>query len=165
MGSGKTSVGIKIASLTGLKFEDLDERIVRDSKTQIKDIFAKFGEDYFRKLETKTAKKVLKPGSMVVSTGGGIVTRPENFVVLKKGGTVVYLKNSFAVCARRLRGCIDRPLFDSANLGKTEKLFKMRQKFYDKAADITVNTGKMSVLQAAKEVIKKAGIKVEKNKA
>jgi shikimate kinase len=77
---------------------------------------------------------------------------------------VVYLKNSFAVCARRLKGCIDRPLFDSTNLAKTEKLFKGRRKLYDKAADITVNTGKISVLQAAKEVIKKVGIKVEKNK-
>ena len=165
MGSGKTSVGRQISSMTGFKLEDIDSRIVKDSKMEIKDIFAGHGEDYFRKLETKTAGKVFSMKNRVVSTGGGIVTRPENFELMKKGGTVVYLKNSFAVSVKRLNGDKDRPLFDLDNLKKTEMLFKKRLELYKKAADITVVTDNKTVLQAANEVIKKAGIKIEDNKA
>lgn len=164
MGSGKTSVGMEISNVTGLKLEDIDTRIVRTSKMEIRDIFEKYGEEYFRKLETKTAGKVCSLKNRVISTGGGIVTRPENLPVLKKGGIVVYLKNSFAVSAKRLSGKKDRPLFDPLNLKKTEALYKKRLKLYKQAADITVVTDKKSVAQAAAEVIKKAGIKVENNK-
>ena len=157
MGSGKTSVGAEIAALTGLKLEDIDARIVKDAGMPISEIFSKFGEERFRKLETQAAKKVSAMKGRVISTGGGIVTRPENLPVLKSGGTVVYLKNSFAVSKRRLAGKKDRPLFDSGNLGKTRALFKSRLKLYEKASDVTVVTDKKTVEQAAKEAIKKAG--------
>lgn len=163
MGSGKTSVGSKIASMTGLKLIDIDSRIVRDSKMEINEIFRKFGEGYFRKLETRTAKKVFSMRNRIVSTGGGIVTRPENFELLKNGGCVVYLKNSFSVSVKRLAKSKDRPLFDRANLKKTGMLFKKRLKLYNKAADITVFTDRKTVTQTAEEVIKKAGIFFENN--
>jgi shikimate kinase len=74
MGSGKTSVARKIASLTKLKLEDIDLWIVKSAKMEIKEIFEKFGEAFFRKLETKTAKKVCALKNRVISTGGGIKT-------------------------------------------------------------------------------------------
>ena len=164
MGSGKTSVGKEISSITGMKLEDIDLSIVKGAKMEIKDIFSGYGEDHFRKLETKAVKKVLSLTNRVISTGGGIVTVPGNLEILKRGGTVVYLKNSFAVSSKRLAGRKDRPLFDRGNLKKTELLFRKRLKLYENAANITVVTDTKTVLQAAKEVIKKAGIKLEKNK-
>lgn len=165
MGSGKTSVGAEIAALSGLKFEDIDTGIIKTAKMEIKEIFAKYGEEYFRKLETKALKKTCAMKNRLISTGGGIVTRPENLEILRGGGTVVYLKNSFGVSAKRLAGKKDRPLFDPANMKKTEELYRKRLGLYEAAADITVVTDKKSVAQAAREVIKKAGIKVENGKS
>jgi shikimate kinase len=163
MGSGKTSVGSKIASMTSLKLADIDSFIVKDSKMEINEIFVKFGEEYFRRLETLAAKKVCSMKNRIISTGGGIVTRPENFGILKNAGCVVYLKNSFNVSVKRLAKSKDRPLFDRANLKKTGMLYRKRLKLYDRAADITIITDKKTVTQTAKEVIKKAGIFFENN--
>jgi len=164
MGSGKTSVARKIASLTKLKLEDIDLWIVKSAKMEIKEIFEKRGEAFFRKLEIKTAKKVCAIKNRVISTGGGIVTQAENLKILKSGGIVVYLKNSFATSVKRLEGKKDRPLFDLSNRKKTKLLFESRLKLYKKAAAVTVSTDNKSVLQVAKEVIKKAEQKVENNK-
>ncbi|MEI7542799.1 MAG: shikimate kinase [bacterium] len=164
MGSGKTSVARKIASLTKLKLEDIDLWIVKSAKMEIKEIFEKFGEAFFRKLETKTAKKVCALKNRVISTGGGIVTKAENFKLLKSGGTVVYLKNSFATSTKRLEGKKDRPLFDLSKLQTTKLLFNSRLKLYKKVAEVIVSTDNKSVLQVAKEVIKKSELKVENNK-
>ncbi|HNZ29117.1 MAG: Shikimate kinase 1 [Candidatus Aerophobetes bacterium ADurb.Bin490] len=155
MGSGKTSVGKKIAESACLKFTDVDAEIEKSSKMKIKDIFARRGESYFRALETAVLKKVAARSGAVISTGGGIIKMRRNFPILKKAGVVVYLKNSFAVSARRLEGKDDRPLFRKDNIKSARELYKSRLALYKEASDITVVTDKKNIDQAARLIIKK----------
>lgn len=155
MGSGKTSVGKKIAESSGFKFTDIDAEIEKSSKMKIKDIFARHGESYFRKLETSELKKISAQEGAVISTGGGIIKMRRNFPLLKKAGVVVYLKNSFAVSARRLEGKDDRPLFRKDNIKSARQLYKSRLALYREASDVTVVTDKKGVNEAARLIIKK----------
>ena len=72
MGAGKTTIGIKIAELTGRRWYDTDGVIV-DKHGQISDIFEYYGEAHFRKLETETVRELVKMDNLVLSTGGGLV--------------------------------------------------------------------------------------------
>ena len=160
MGSGKTSVAARISRLTGRKAVDTDALVEIRTGKKIKDIFASKGEDYFRKLESAAAKKAAAMKNSVIATGGGIIKKPENIRALKKTGTVIFLKNSFAVSARRLKGKTDRPLFKSGNLKQARELYKSRLPVYMKCADIIINTDKKTVNEAADLIIKKtAGVK------
>ena len=71
MGTGKTTIGKILAERIGYKFIDVDEYIVKTEGKPINEIFEKYGEDYFRDLETKAIKKILKEENQVISTGGG----------------------------------------------------------------------------------------------
>jgi len=156
MGSGKTTVGKKVSRITGMKFVDLDAQIEKSAKTKISRIFETRGELYFRGLETKALAKAGKKSKTVISTGGGIIKMDKNLPLLKKAGLVVYLKNSFAVCKKRLEGKTDRPLFNKDNLKSARALFKSRLELYKKAADITVITDRLNAEEAAKLIVTKA---------
>ncbi|MFP4466533.1 MAG: shikimate kinase [Candidatus Goldiibacteriota bacterium] len=153
MGSGKTAVGKKLAKKTGREFIDIDAEIVKREGMPIKKIFEDYGEKYFRKAETETARIILKKKNRVVAAGGGIVVKKSNISLLKKGGTVVYLKNSFLRSAERLKGKTDRPLF--TDLKKARQLYNSRLGLYEKAADIKVFTDKKTVSMTADAVKKK----------
>ena len=80
MGSGKTTVGIRISELTGMRWYDTDDLIV-DKYGRIAEIFEYYGEERFRKLETETVHRIAGEDNCVISTGGGCVLRPENSAV------------------------------------------------------------------------------------
>ena len=90
MGAGKTTVGIKIAETVGLRWYDTDDVIV-ENHGKISDIFKRYGEEYFRKLETETVAKLSKKDGLVISVGGGLVLKEENVELLKRNGKIVYL--------------------------------------------------------------------------
>ena len=77
MGAGKTTIGIKIAEITGRRWYDTDELIV-DKYGKIADIFEYYGEPHFRKLETEIVKELAQKDGLVISTGGGLVLKKEN---------------------------------------------------------------------------------------
>ena len=83
MGAGKTSVGIKIADLTGRRWFDTDD-LITEKYGKIPSIFEFYGEERFREMETEIVKKVSEEDNVVISTGGGCVLRPENSAALKK---------------------------------------------------------------------------------
>ena len=85
MGSGKTTVGIKIADRTSLRWYDTDELIV-DKHGKISDIFEYYGEPHFRKLETEIVRELAQKDDLVISTGGGLVLKKENNELLQKNG-------------------------------------------------------------------------------
>jgi shikimate kinase len=155
MGSGKTAVSRALARKAKMMLLDTDSMIVKRSRMSIKRIFALYGEDEFRKRETKAAIAAAKSKNAVIATGGGIVTRKENIRALKKSGAMVYLKNSFAVSAKRLSGRTDRPLFDHKNIKKAKALFNKRRRLYSAAADLTVVTDRKSLKEVVEEIIRK----------
>ena len=91
----KSSVAPLIAEKMSREFVDLDLEIEKFSGEKIDDIFKKYGEAKFREIETEVCKKFGKLNGLVISTGGGVVTREENYRPLKQNGKIYLLKERF----------------------------------------------------------------------
>lgn len=92
-GSGKTSIGTELANITGRKFVDCDDLIPQYAGGKsIQEIFAQDGEDAFRQIETAVLKDVSKESSLIIATGGGVVTRQENLALLRQNSITVLLR-------------------------------------------------------------------------
>lgn len=152
-GSGKTTIG-KLLQKYFPDFElvDTDEIIVKKENRSINDIFATDGEEFFRNLETQTAKDFSEKNNFIISTGGGIVLREKNLEYLKKNGLIFYLKTTPETLSKRLKGKTDRPLLNNSDmLEKLKSMLEKRSEFYEKA-DIIIETDKMSAQDTAKEI-------------
>ena len=91
-GCGKTTVGRALAGKLGRTFVDLDEEIVRRAGMSIPEIFAREGEAGFRERESALVREFGEHTGLVVSTGGGVVTRRENYIPLKQNGLLLHLR-------------------------------------------------------------------------
>lgn len=143
-GCGKSSVGKKLADLTGRKFIDSDELIVERAGKTIPEIFSDDGEDEFRRIESEVLRDVMSAAGQVVATGGGCVTRDENYNTLRRSGTVVYIERRTKLLSRS-----GRPLSEGADL---DRMFEARRGLYAKFADITVKNDK-TVAGCAKRIL------------
>lgn len=152
MGSGKTSVGRKLAHMLGLPFFDLDAVITESEERTITEIFDREGESGFRGLERNYLHKIADTHpSMVLSTGGGTPCFYDNMEFMKQTGITVYLKMDVASLAHRLANSKDeRPLI--AGLANDELIARVkshideRSEFYDEAEVIFPALG-MSALK------------------
>lgn len=133
--SGKTYICSKLADkLTDYIPCDIDSIIEKTNGMKISDIFAKFSEDYFRKLEYDTIKMVCTGNNKIVSTGGGAFENPDNRNTLLNFGTVFYLKSDLDVLYYRISEDNTRPLLNCENPRYAlEKLLKRREANYEKA--------------------------------
>jgi len=129
-GCGKSTVGKLIAQKTGREFVDLDAVITEKAGMPIPEVFAKYGEGYFRDLETAALAEVSKRSSLVIATGGGTVIRPENRRMLKQNSTVVFIKRDINDLPKD-----GRPVSQANSL---ESLYKTRLPFYKDASDFEV---------------------------
>src|SRR5437870_4386526 len=91
MGSGKSSIGRRIAAKLGYRFADTDRLIVQNVGSEISEIFEEKGERFFRAEETRSLASLRGRTGLVIATGGGIVTQRRNILQLKKIGFVVWL--------------------------------------------------------------------------
>lgn len=154
MGTGKTSVGKELAKLHKRCFVDLDELIELREKRFIADIFAKEGEPYFRKVETRILKEVAKEDGLIVACGGGIVINPENIRVMKATGTIICLSAKPEVILRRTAQESHRPLLRVKDPKKQiDLLLKLRSVYYAKA-DKTIDTSLLSIAQVVSRIAK-----------
>ena len=156
MGAGKSSVASLLAeTLDGFSCIDVDNEIENLANKKISDIFAEFGEDYFRKLETDVLKSVLMKGNQIVATGGGIVEREENRNLLKENGVTFYLMASVEELYNRVKNYSHRPLLQNDNPQKIlEDLMTKREKYY-KMADFEIFTENKKVSEVVKEIVEK----------
>lgn len=150
MGAGKTAVGKELAKTLNYNFIDTDELIEKEQKITIKEIFEKYGEQYFRDLEYEAFKKITDMENTVVSTGGGLITYQRNYDAIKKGDKVIFLDASFYVICQRIGEDTERPLFQ--NKDKAEKLYNERKEKYNAVADIIID-GDMTVEETVKDII------------
>ncbi|MEQ1650209.1 MAG: shikimate kinase [Hyphomicrobiaceae bacterium] len=140
MGSGKTSVGRRLAILLDISFVDADEEIEKSADKTIKEIFADHGEDYFRNGERRVISRLLKAGPQVLATGGGAFMNPETRSNIATSGVSVWLKGDLAMLMRRVRRRANRPLLQTADPEATMRhLMDLRYPVYANA-DVTVES-------------------------
>jgi len=135
MGSGKSSIGRRLAAALQLPLIDLDEWIVRQQGRSIPDIFEICGEDGFRDIESDALKQVLQQQA-VIATGGGIVMREENRRLLREHPPVIWLRAAPEFLARRIDGDTNRPLIARGDtLNRLQQLAAVRYPLYAQCAD------------------------------
>lgn len=146
MGSGKSSVGRRLARRLGMPFVDLDQRIEQDAHTSISQIFTSGGEELFRSLETQALDALAEKPPSVVACGGGVVVTDHNRIELKRTGTVVYLKVNAAEALARIADKSTRPLLAGGG-GATAAtaLLDARTALYEAVSDIAVDTVGLNV--------------------
>ena len=143
MGCGKTTVGKILSKKMNFYFADSDQIIEEREGMTIPDIFKKFGEGYFRKLEEQTIRSLIEKEKIIISTGGGAVLNPSLFEYMKNNAAVVYLDASIDTLWNRLKNCTNRPMLYSDNPRKRmEELYKNRLPVYQKAHYIIKTDGK-----------------------
>ena len=126
-GSGKSTIGKLLAEKCGKTFVDADAEIVNAAGRPIPQIFAEEGEAGFRAWETKVLTDLGKRSGIVLATGGGCVTREENYEVLHQNGTVFCLNRSLDLLPTD-----GRPL---SQANKLEEMHRVRKPLYDRFAD------------------------------
>ncbi len=132
---GKSTIGNLLAQkLTNYTLLDTDSIIEKTQGMKISEIFEKFSEDYFRKLEYDTIKLVCNGNNKIISIGGGAFENPDTRSTLLKFGKVFYLKSDLDVLYYRISNDTSRPLLQNENPKETlEKLLKKREENYLKA--------------------------------
>lgn len=142
MGAGKTTIGQLLAERTGSVFVDLDALIEQESNAKIHEIFARFGEDEFRKLESQALAGIRPTPRQVVSVGGGAPCSVANFERIRQLGTVIYLHVSPESLAERIEKDVTvRPKLGADPLGDLRRLLAERETFYLQA-DIVLDADK-----------------------
>lgn len=133
-GCGKSSIGERLAEITGKSFADSDIKIIEQTGRSAEDIICSDGEEYFRRVETAVAKAEGAHTGCVIATGGGVVTREENLDLLRQNGRIVYIKRSLEDLSSD-----GRPI-SAAN--RIEDLFDQRKAAYESWSDFEIeNTG------------------------
>lgn len=139
MGSGKSTVGRVLAESTGRVHLDTDKELEHRLGSSINKLFSVYGEDAFRDHETALLHS-LEPSAMVLSTGGGIILREQNWEEIRRLGISIYLEASIEVLFQRLeRGKWRRPLLKTEDWQqRVSDILASRQELY-RRADIVVN--------------------------
>jgi shikimate kinase len=138
MGAGKSAIGRLVAQWLSVPFVDSDAEIEKVSRMTITELFATYGEEEFRALETRVLERLLKGGPRVVSTGGGAFMNPVTREVIKSDGLSIWLKADLEVLWDRVSRRETRPLLKTENPKATlEALLEKRYPVYAEAA-ITV---------------------------
>lgn len=148
-GSGKTTVGRRLARRLRLRFIELDKVIEQRAGIRLADIFAIHGEEFYRRLEREALTDLLASRqSMVLAVGGGLVTAPETYALLLRHATTVWLKASAEDCWTRVVRQGDRRPMDQHPQAREalRQLVSRRDPLYARAA-ITLDTSAASLQQ------------------
>lgn len=156
MGCGKSTVGKMLAEKMEYQFTDTDTLIEQNAQKTINEIFAAYGEEHFRNLETETVKKMGENTSKaVISTGGGMPLREINAELLKKLGFVVYLRVQGKTVEKRLEGDTTRPLLQGDNVSdRIEQLITYRDPIYEYGAHMVIDVDLKSADEITEEIIR-----------
>jgi len=142
MGAGKSTVGRLLSKKLNYNFIDIDSEIEKNQSVPINEIFSTNGEKYFRALETGILKTLSECSNQIISTGGGIVIKDENWEIMKSTGVTVYLKASIEMLFDRVKHKTTRPLLKVENpFEKAKELFLSRESLYEKSEIILDREG------------------------
>ncbi len=153
MGSGKSSIGRRLAVSLKLPLIDLDDYIVEQAGRSIPQIFEQDGEAVFRRMETEALHQVVGSHA-VIATGGGVVMSETNRHILKQHPPVIWLKASPEFLAGRIAGDSNRPLIAAGDaLEKLQELAAIRYPLYEQCADFILPRGDMKKTEALQTIL------------
>lgn len=154
MGAGKTTVGQLLAERLGYQHTDFDYKIEAVANMTIESYFEKYGEAAFRQFEHETLRD-FKETEYVVSTGGGIVLKPENRAVLKALSPVIYLKTAPEVFLKRLKTDerTVRPVVAKRSDEEIAAIFAARAAFYEECATFVVETNERTPAEIVADIL------------
>lgn len=153
MGTGKTAVGEALARRLHFDFLDTDLMVEEESGKSVTEIFEKEGETTFRSYEKKMVKKALDRDKVVIATGGGAVTDPENLKLMKEKGIVIGLAASPDAILERVASMQTRPLLKTKDqLQKIKSLLSQRSPYY-READKIVDTTSRPIDETVEEIL------------
>ena len=135
MGAGKSTISDYLSTMFDMKLVEMDQEIAEREEMSIPDIFATYGEEYFRNLETELLKELQTGRNCIISCGGGVALRSENVVEMKKNSN-------------------DRPLLkENKSVEFIAQLMEKRKEKYEDAADVVIRTDGKTILQICEELI------------
>ncbi len=157
MGAGKSATGRALARKTGKTLAEVDALIEAKAGKTIKQIFAEEGEVAFREYEIAVIKELGSQKNLVIACGGGVVLNKINIDRLKQESVVIWLTASTEAILERLKTSGDsRPLMPAKNQeNEVQSLLLFRQPFYERAADLQVDTSGLSIEQVVEKILKK----------
>lgn len=145
MGTGKTSVGKRLALRLGWAFFDSDEEIEDVMGMTVADIFSRYGEIRFRSEEKLSLRKLARLNQIVLATGGGAVLDQENLDTLRQTGVLITLEASPEVILQRTFHRGTRPLLKKDNSAELIQKFLAQREFAYRQGDIRVDTSEITV--------------------
>lgn len=156
MGTGKSSVGSRLAAKLNWEFVDMDREIENINGISVSEIFRRYGERRFRSEESLMVKKLSLRDHLVIATGGGVVLEAENIAILRQNSIIILLEaKAQDIWARVNRKKGTRPLLKGASSSEDiEKLLAARAKHYD-CADIRINTSDKDLEYIIDEIMQK----------
>ena len=147
-GCGKSSIGKQLAQRLNRTFVDSDASIEALAGMPIPEIFGKFGEERFRQYETEVLKGLGKQSGLVIATGGGCVTRPENYPLLQQNSIIVWIQRDLSLLP--IEG---RPLSQHNQLNE---MYQTRKPMYDALSDYSI-TNDGSIRDAVQLILNEVG--------
>ena len=137
-GSGKSSLGRRVASNMGLRYVDTDQRIVDAVGCSIPELFERYGEQAFRNAETNMLIQLTREEPSIISTGGGTVMRETNRAIMRNCGVILLIDRPLDQIMGDIK--LDRrPLLAKKGLGEVERLYNERIDTYRSSADLILD--------------------------
>jgi shikimate kinase len=158
MGSGKTTIGKKLAKKLGILFEDLDNLIEKKEKISISELFSTKGEIYFRRVEHQVLKEVISSKNpKIISLGGGTPCYAGNMdIILKSNSTSIYLKTNIDEIIKRVENQSQkRPILASIEKEDRQEFIAKQlfeRSFYYNQANFVVETSTKSIDEIVSEI-------------
>jgi shikimate kinase len=158
MGSGKSSVGAKLAHRLGYEFVDTDSLVEQRAGKSIREIFEQEGEQVFRHIESEVIAEISQGERQVISCGGGAILNPESVEALRQKGRIVYLKGDPGLLYERVKEDDERPLLNvDSSWEEFQRIFAKRKGKYEKSADIVVEVGEQEQAEIVEEIVNLLG--------
>lgn len=154
MGTGKSTVAKELENTLHAKRMEMDQLIEMQQGMAITEIFEKYGETYFRDIETELLKTFVGEENLVVSCGGGSVLRDENAELMKRAGKIIWLRANAQTVYERVKDSNNRPILrGNMTVEYIRELMEKREERYKCVADIYISTDGKTIRDICTEIV------------
>ena len=155
MGAGKSTTGWLLAERLGWPYLDSDEEVQRHTGRTVPEIWKADGEAAFRAEESKVlAQACTRPGPAVVSVAGGAVLDPDNQLLIRRSGLVIWLRAEIVTLARRVGTGQGRPLLEGGPVAALTRLSEARAPIYAELADLVFDVDRLAPPKVVDEIVR-----------